>query len=266
MNRLAKALSIFIGSLLLSSCLSLKGNEGTPTDLMVKQQRKNSIVVDHDHYTLSLNKKLLVPNWVSWELTPDEARAKGIKRSNNFTEDSKVEEKYMVSNNDYAGELAHTDVKLSRGHMAPFADMRFDAKAADECFFMSNMCPQSAKLNEGDWEALENICREKWAIQEGGIHIVCGPIFRSKDPQRIGKRHKVAVPDAFFKVVLSLKEGEEKAIGFIYENNDDSQPMKQAVRNVDEIEKITHFDFFHWLPRKLEKRIERKADLSEWKR
>lgn len=257
-------LAALCAPLLLSACVTLKGNSETPERLMVKQTRKNSVVIDHDHYTLSFNQKWLVPNWVSWELTPEEATTKRVKRENKFAEDPKAEEKYRVSNSDYSGELAHTSIKLSRGHMAPFADMRFDAKAAEECFYMTNMCPQSAKLNAGDWGTLENICRDKWAVQEEGIYIVCGPIFRSKHPQMIGKCHKVAVPDAFFKVVLSLKEGEEKAIGFIYENNNDSQPMRKAACSVDQIEKITHYDFFNWLPKNLEKQIEKKADLSQW--
>lgn len=264
MIKAIKSLPILGFIILLSSCLTLKGNEETPRNLMVQQSKKNSVVIDHSHYSLSFNKKTLCPNWVSWELTKEEALTKKVKRENKFAEDPQTKEKYRVSNNDYSGELAHTAIKLSRGHMAPFADMRFDTQAAEECFYMTNMCPQSAKLNGGDWGTLENLCREKWAIQEDGIHIVCGPIFRTKKPQRIGKSHKVAVPDAFFKVVLSTQAGKEKAIGFIYENNDESQPMRQAVCSVDSIEKITHFNFFNWLPREVEKKIEKQADLSEW--
>ena len=247
-----------------SSCLTLKGNDGTPRDLMVRQKKSNSVVIDHTNYTLSYNKKYLVPNWVSWQLTKDEATTQTVKRKDKFQGDPMVEETYRAENYDYSGELNHTDVKLSRGHMAPFADMRFDETAAEECFLLSNICPQSATLNAGDWGTLETICREKWAINEDGIFIVCGPIFRSKHPTTIGKKHKVAVPDAFFKVVLSTKEGKEKAVGFIFENNDEKQPYPQAVRSVDEMEKITGYDFFYWLPNKTERKIEKKTDLSEW--
>lgn len=264
MNQTIKILPLICILLVMDSCLTLKGNKETPKDLMVQQEKKNSVVIDHQHYSLSLNTDWLVPNWVSWELTPTEAITKNVKRNNNFSEDPLAQKTYRVSDSDYAGELAHTEIRLSRGHMAPFADMRFDPQAANECFYMTNMCPQSAKLNAGDWGTLENICREKWALQEGGIHIVCGPIFRSSTPRRIGKTHKVAVPDAFFKVILSTKKGNEKAIGFIYENDDTNQPLQQAVCSVDSIEKITRFDFFHWLPRKVEKRIEKQADLSQW--
>lgn len=264
-NRFSYIIAIGL-SLLLSSCLTLKSNAETPKDLMVKQSKKNSVVIDHNHYSLSFNKKTLCPNWVSWELTKEEATTKRVKRDNRFAEDPKAESKHRVSNNDYSGELAQTDIKLSRGHMAPFADMRFDTTAAIECFYMTNMCPQSAKLNAGDWSTLENLCREKWAIRENGIHIVCGPIFRNQTPRTIGKTHKVAVPDAFFKVILSTRKGKEKAIGFIYENNNENQPLHKAVCSVDTIEKITHFDFFSWLPKELEDKIEKKADLSEWER
>lgn len=249
---------------LFPSCLTLKGNEGTPKDLMVRQKKRNSVVIDHTNYTLSYNKKYLVPNWVSWQLTSNEAIAKDVKRKDKFKGDKAIEEAYRAENYDYSGELNHTDIKLSRGHMAPFADMRFDETAAEECFLLSNICPQSAILNAGDWNTLETICREDWAINEGAVYIVCGPIFRDESPTTIGKKHKVAVPDAFFKVVLSTREGKEKAIGFIFENNNDKQPYQQSIRSVDEIEKITGYDFFHWLPNKTERKIEKKADLSEW--
>lgn len=264
-----KLLLILLSSLFLTglnSCKTLSRNAGTPQDLMVRQRAKNSVVIDHQHYTLSFNTERLVPNWVSWQLTQEEATTITVKRRNKFLPDPMLKEEYRVEDSDYSGELRHTSIQLSRGHMAPFADMRFDAEAADECFLLSNICPQSATLNAGDWGTLENICRDKWAIEDSSIYIVCGPIFRTSKPKTIGKKHKVSVPDAFFKVVLSLRKGEEKAIGFIFENNNDKQPYDKAVHTVDEIERITGFDFFDWLPNRTERALEKRADISQWKR
>lgn len=269
-NIMRHRLSLIILPLLLltglNSCLSLSKNAGTPDDLMVRQRPKNSVVIDHQHYSLSFNTERLVPNWVSWQLTREEASTITVKRRNKFLPDPMVGKEYRVEDSDYSGELKHTSIHLSRGHMAPFADMRFDSTAADECFLLTNICPQSATLNAGDWGTLETICREKWAMKDSCIYIVCGPIFRAKEVETIGKRHKVAVPDAFFKVVLSLKKGEEKAIGFIFENNNDRQPYDKAVHSVNDIERITGFDFFDWLPNHMERRLEKQADISQWER
>ena len=40
--------------------------------------------------------------------------------------------------------------------------------------------------------------------------------------------------------------------------------MKQAVRSVDEIEKLTGIDFFHQLDDRTETTVEAHADLADW--
>ena len=74
----------------------------------------------------------------------------------------------------------------------------------------------------------------------------------------------MAVPKGFYKVVLSLKKGKEKAIGFYYTNDNAPQPMEDAVRSVDEIEHMTGFDFFSSLPDSQEDRLEAMTDLRAW--
>ena len=111
-----------------------------------------------------------------------------------------------------------------------------------DCFYMSNVCPQVRELNHVSWERLESACR-RWAKKMGCIYIICGPVYWKKVPEYIGVSHRVAVPDGFFKVVLCLKNGKEKGIAFYYDNTDVSQPMRKAVRSIDQIEKMTRLDF-----------------------
>ena len=75
----------------------------------------------------------------------------------------------------------------------------------------------------------------------------------------------VAVPDGFFKVVLSLRKGAEKAIGFYYENNSVKQPMEQTAMSVDDVETLTGMDFFPALDDDLENRLEATFKLKEWR-
>ena len=81
----------------------------------------------------------------------------------------------------------------------------------------------------------------------------------------MGER-KVAVPDAFFKVVLRIGKtsGTTKAIGFIYANQTGHHKMNYYVRSVDEVEKITGIDFFHQLDDHIETLIERECGLNDW--
>lgn len=214
-------------------------------------------IVVHTGYRLSFNRETLCPNWVAWELTANETEG-NVQRSNDFRPDEMLPYRYQVTTDDYK----HSG--YDRGHMCPSADMKWSSTAQSECFFMSNICPQTHALNARGWEKVERACR-RWAKREGKVYIVCGPIFNDSRKQLyIGKSVKIRVPNAFFKVVLSLKKGEEKAIGFYFTNRDGKQNMGDATKTVDEIEKITGIDFFPQLNDALEQRVEAQNNLSLW--
>ena len=214
-------------------------------------------IISHYAYTLSFNREHNQPNWVAWELTERETTG-NIQRSNDFLPDPMVPEPHRVTTEDYKRS------GYDRGHMAPAADMKWNGKAMTECFYMSNMCPQHGSLNSGPWSTLEKACR-RWAQQEGSVYIACGPVFKGNKQKKIGQNIKITVPDGFFKVVLSMKPGKEKAIGFYYNNSAGKQPMDKTATSVDQIEEMTGIDFFVNIPDKLEERIEATYSLKAWK-
>ena len=221
-----------------------------------KDADKGTILVEHEGFTLLFDTRTMCPLWVAWELKADETRGKVTRQGVDFKADESVPEQYQVEMWDYNGG------QFGRGHMCPAGDMKWSQKAMQDCHYMTNICPQNAELNKVWWEHLERACRQ-WARQDGAVQIVCGPVF-SDNPKRFGKKHKVAVPKGFYKVVLSLKEGREKALGFYYTNDDAPQPMEDAVRSVDEIERLTGIDFFSSLSDELENRVEAMTDLRAW--
>lgn len=220
--------------------------------------RRGENVVSHTGYVLSYNSETNCPNWVAWELTRQEASSQG-RRSDEFAPDPALDRRHQVTTYDYKGS------GYDRGHMCPAGDMKWSPTAQRECFYMSNMCPQLHALNAGSWEKLESACR-RWAKQEGSVYIACGPVYDSgRKVRTIGQDHKVRVPDGFFKVVLSLRKGEEKAIGFYYANNDKTQTMESAAMTVDEVERLTGYDFFYQVDKAVEKRVEAQYNLRAWK-
>lgn len=116
-------------------------------------------------------------------------------RTDKFLPDPDLPEHEAVTTDDYKG------AGMDRGHMCPAGDNRWHWKAMQESFYMTNICPQNHNLNRGDWKELEESCR-RWAQEEGKIYIVCGPILYDQRHRTIGKKHKITVPEAFFKVVL----------------------------------------------------------------
>ena len=214
--------------------------------------RAGGQILKRTGYTASYNADYKTPHWVAWELTKKETQGKET-RTDKFLPDPDV-----LGAKAYTTD--YTNSGYDRGHMAPAADMKWSRKAMEESFYLSNICPQNPNLNRGDWNDLEEQSRQ-WAGKYGKIYIVCGPIYDSKRPKRIGN-NKVAVPDAFYKVILVNDKKDPKAIGFIFPNKAGSKPLKRYAVSVDSVEKRTNIDFFPTLPDEVEDRIEAMSELS----
>lgn len=209
-------------------------------------------------YTANYNAETRQPDWVAWELTKEETRGEHNRQGINFQEDYAVSGRRATAS-DYSRS------GYDRGHMCPSADCKWSADAQQQSFLLTNICPQDRELNAGAWNDLEQLCR-KWARRYGCLHIVCGPVFyedKATGRKTIG-RNKIAVPDAFFKVVYRPGNNPQ-AIGFIYANHSQYQSLSDARRTVDEIESITGFDFYHQLPDNIENKVEAAFDEGEWR-
>jgi len=205
-------------------------------------------------YTTSYNSDTRLPNWVAWHLTAAHTEGEAKRPCKAFHEDEDVPTPRATGADYY-------NSGYDRGHICPAADNKWSETAMFESFLFTNMCPQDHGLNVGDWNEMEQVCR-KWAKKFGDIYIVSGPILYKGKHKTIG-RNKVVVPEAFFKVVLCMT-GTPKAIGFIYKNIDGNRPKGDYVNTVDEVERITGFDFFPSLPDDVEKQVEATCDLDEW--
>lgn len=225
------------------------GNLETPILLIPRQEQ----IIKHTGYTVSYNKIWKLPNWVSYELTRQETQ--GIaKRDNRFIADPLVEGD-IASNGDYS----HSG--FDKGHMAPAADMKWSSSVMKESFYFSNICPQHPLLNRRKWKDLEDKIRD-WAVSDSAIIIICGPIVEQTH-KTIGK-NQVAIPEHFFKVILSPYSHPIRAIGFIFKNEQATKPLSTYVVTVDSIERLTGMDFFSPLSDSLESDIEANANLDQW--
>ena len=206
-------------------------------------------------YIVSYNKKTKCPNWVAWRLTREHANGDVSRMGNAFHEDQEVP----------APRALNADYKqsgFSRGHMCPAGDNKWDREVMYETFLLSNVCPQNANLNSGLWNQIEISCR-RWAEKYDDIYIICGPMyFKSKEMQYIGENN-VAIPDAFFKVILCLN-GDPKCIGFICRNTDGNKKKDMYANTLEEVERLTGLHFFPQLDPETRKLVESEADISMW--
>ena len=202
---------------------------------------------------LSFNAKCHIPNWVSWELTADETTG-DVSRTNKFYNDPDIDGCPDSWDYSYSG--------YDRGHMAPAGDMKWDSKAMEETFFLSNICPQVKSLNTGSWKNLEEKCR-LWAQIDGRIYIVCGPVIDDKPLEYIGDS-KVWVPKRFFKVIIAPYSTPARGIGFIMPNGKVEGGMQACAVTIDEVERVTGHDFFSSLPDQLENELESQCNFHQW--
>ena len=238
-----------------------------------------SQILERLGYITSYNHDTKCPNWVAWHLTKERTDGpiprKGVPYYDedgtaigigNVTSENQRGDYFLDRESEEPRQLLtdwpNNEYRMTHGHICPAGDNKWSKAAMNQSFLLTNMCPQTEQLNNGGWKALEEKCRT-WAMQFGGIYIVSGPIYSGGKVSRTIGSSKVAVPDAFFKVVLCL-EGTPKAIGFIYKNDSSSQSIKDCVCSVDSIEELTGFDFFHYLEDEIENAVEAKSDLKNW--
>ena len=210
-------------------------------------------IIRKTSYVVSYNKDTKIPNWVAWHLTAEHTDGP-YKRMSNFYEEEGVASP-RATIDDYRGS------GWSRGHMCPAGDNKWNEAAMYESFSLVNVCPQNANLNSGLWNSLEIDCR-RWAKQFGDIYIVCGPVFLNREHETIGA-NEVFVPEAFFKVVLCLN-GIPKGLGVIVRNTDGNRKRDLYYNSIDQVERITGYDFFPALIDEIENQVELEADINDW--
>jgi len=214
-------------------------------------------LIHHKYYSLAYNEKNEQADWVAYVLKKDELKIPNVKRAKRFKPDYDVKTKSAM-HKDYS----HSG--YTRGHMAPAGDMAFSKEAMQESFLMSNMSPQLAECNAGIWKELEENVRD-WAYDDKELIVVSGPLFTSSKPKKIGKS-KVAVPDAFYKILLDVTKPEAKGIAFRIPNAKSNKHLKEYAVSIDAIEEETQLDFFSMLLDEDEQvTLESKFDISKWK-
>jgi len=140
----------------------------------------------------------------------------------------------------------------------------YDATAMDETFLFSNISPQSRNFNQGIWRELEELTRD-WAKKFKRLYVVTGPVLTKEPKGYIGKSNEVAVPAAYFKVLLDLDDPEQKAIAFLLPNEVNYEPLYKFATSIDDVEAIAEIDFFEdFMPKDVEADLEANFNIDLW--
>jgi len=186
------------------------------------------VILKHQNYTSHFSKSKKYPVMVQWETTSAMVGCPTpLKRKDNFKPDPQLPTETNIG-------ADYVKSGYDRGHVMPAADnLCQTSEIQDECFYFSNMIPQTHRLNAGDWKSLETATRD-WAMISTKVRVWSGAIGEEK---KIGS---ISVPTQCWKVV----EIGGKKTAYLF-NNDLSNPDGFANNEVpvSQIEKLTGFKF-----------------------
>ena len=165
---------------------------GDPTD--ASTSNPNDLLIRRNQYVLSYNESRGTPNWVSYEL--DARQFGGEDRCNCFTADPNLPADKQILTADY------TNGGFDRGHMTRSADRTKANGDNATTFYLTNVVPQQADLNQGVWAQFENALADS---AQGGraVYIITGPLYSASHGLTFLKNEgKVAIPDSTWKIAL----------------------------------------------------------------
>ena len=205
--------------------------------------------------------------WVAYPLY--KGMTSGVGRTDKWEYDPLVPRSYQGTA--YSG---YGVSGYDRGHQLPSADRLCNTAANEQTFYFTNITPQNHDLNTYVWEKTEAHIRGLVSTNDT-LYVVTGCVLQTAaDPEikylKDNEGKNVAIPKAYFKVVLKYKPGEGNngyaAIGFWFENRSygDVNLSRSYARSVDDIEKLTGFDFFCNLDDNIEAAIEASYTASLW--
>ncbi len=155
----------------------------------------NDMLITRPGYTLSYNQSRGTPNWVSYELDSRQIVA-GQDRCNCFTADPLLPPAKQIFTSDY------TNGGYDRGHMAKSADRTATNLENASTFYLTNIVPQKADLNQGVWQSFENALSDS-ARAGRAVYVITGPLYsRSHGLTFLKNEGKVAIPDSTWKVAV----------------------------------------------------------------
>lgn len=158
----------------------------SPTDFLITRPQ----------YVLSYNQTRGTPNWVSYEL---DARhmVSGQDRCNCFSADPNLPISAQILTSDY------TTGGFDRGHMTRSFDRTVANVDNANTFYLTNVVPQMADLNQGVWASFENTLGDSARLGGRAVYIITGPLYAAgATPRWLRNLNKVQIPDSTWKVAF----------------------------------------------------------------
>jgi len=226
------------------------------------------------YYTVSYNRDLGRPNWVSWHVVSSDYGA--VSRLEDFRENPNLPSGwYQVTATSFA---PYNTYGFDRGHMCPSADRTSSPEANSSTFLMTNIVAQAPNNNQLTWARLENYCRDSLVKRYGNeLYIISGTLGEGG----IGNTNtliptldngSVSVPAFVWKVIVIIPSGTgpndisnvkntTRVISVMMPNdNNIGTNWRQYRTSVDAIEQQTGYDIISKVSPSVQNVIEARID------
>lgn len=198
------------------------------------------IILKNSAYVAAFSDKRGVPLWVGYVAKfPFEFAPSPHPRG--FFADARLER--SPTNGDYRRS------GYDKGHLAPnYAIARgYGKEAQRQTFLLSNILPQSPKLNRGVWKRMEEYILERLALKYGRVLVFAGPVYAGGQSAKLrGAKpsREIDIPESAY-MVVAVKTGRTwRVAGFVAPQNPELAGIWEYARPVREIERLTGLDFF----------------------
>ena len=239
----------------LDRILALLEERKLGTGDFIEDQSCDQTRLDKEFFIICHDSHWRTARWVGYHLTAENLQG-NQGRTNDFRPDPELPPDERSELSDYKGS------GFDRGHMAPAGAFKRSREAMSTTFLLSNMAPQTTRLNRNIWRLLEQDVRTL-AREFGEVWVFTGNLFLDDDDnpteptQRINNR--VAVPTHCFKAILmKSNDGDLQTFAFIMPNIRGSipGPVTAHLTTVDDVEAKSGSDFFAGLPDDIENQLE----------
>lgn len=213
-------------------------------------------VLTNQAYAVGYSDTLGNPVWAAYHVRDLASLPTPAARPDKFEVDKRTSAR--VTTEDYANS------GYDRGHLAPNYAIatHYGTAAQKETFLMSNITPQLHALNAGLWKELEMKIATSWPARYSEVWVIAGPVFGAQ-PKHL--RGGVAVPEAFFLIVVDENEGKLRTLAFLVpqEAPHEADPARYLV-SIDEIQRRTGLDFLSELDDAAERQVEQGKATRVW--
>lgn len=241
---------------------------GNPSNASTTDTHINNYLIEKPQFSLSYNNSKGIPNWVSWHLSP--AWKGEAIRCDCFAVDTNLPSTYYK-----ASTTSYSHSGFDRGHMCPSEDRDLSKADNTATFLMTNMIPQSPKLNRVTWVALEKYCRT--LISAGNeLYIISGGNGSGGSGSNGGTTKtiasgKITVPATCWKIIVVLPIGKNDvsrissntriiAVNMPNTQKVNTLPWYNYRVSVDNLEALLGYDFLNNVALNIQTAIESTVD------